>query len=384
MKLNSKILSMPPSGIRAMFNLAEKYDDVISFGLGDTAFDTPKNVIESVKKAFDSGYTHYVSAQGLPVFREAVAKKAREFNGIDCAADNVHVTFGAGAGLLLTFFTLLDPGDEVIIHSPCFPNYHQYICLPGAVPVVVDTYEKDGFRITAEALEAAITPKTRAILINSPCNPTGAILEREDLEQIAEIAKKHDIVIVSDEPYETILFDGRKHCSIASLPGMENHAITVNSHSKSYAMTGWRIGYIIAPVKVREQMSLLQESMGSSVTSAVQVAAAEALNGPQDVVWEMTRAYEKRRDVLVNGLNTIKGFSCAMPGGSFYAFPNITETGMKSEELAMMLLDKVQVVTIPGTAFGDAGEGYLRMVFAQEEDTIAAGVERIRSVFGSK
>jgi aminotransferase len=325
-----------------------------------------------------------VSAQGLPVFREAVAKKAKEFNGIDCTADNVHITFGAGAGLLLTFFTLLDPGDEVIIHSPCFPNYHQYICLPGAVPVVVDTYEKDGFRITAEALEAAITPKTRAILINSPCNPTGAILEREDLEQIAAIAKKHDIVIVSDEPYETILFDGRKHCSIASLPGMENHAITVNSHSKSYAMTGWRIGYIIAPVKVREQMSLLQESMGSSVTSAVQVAAAEALNGPQDVVWEMTRAYEKRRDVLVNGLNTIKGFSCAMPGGSFYAFPNITGTGMKSQELAMMLLDKVQVVTIPGTAFGDAGEGYLRMVFAQEEDTIAAGVERIRSVFGSK
>jgi len=330
MKLSSKILSMPPSGIRAMFAMAEKYSDVISFGLGDTAFDTPKNVIESVKKAFDDGYTHYVSCQGLPVFREAVAKKAREYNGIDCTADNVHIAFGAGAGLLLTFFTLLDPGDEVIIHSPCFPNYHQYISLTGAVPVVVDTYEKDQFRITAEALEAAITPKTRAILINSPCNPTGAILEREDLEKIAEVAKKHDIVIVSDEPYETILFDGKKHCSIASLPGMENHAITVNSHSKTYAMTGWRVGYVIAPVKVREQMTLLQEAMGSNVTSAVQVAAAEALNGPQDVVWEMTRAYEKRRDVLVNGLNTIKGFSCMMPGGSFYAFPNIKETGMKS------------------------------------------------------
>jgi aminotransferase len=384
MKVSNKILSMPPSGIRAMFAMAEKYDNVISFGLGDTAFPTPPNVIRAAQKALDDGYTHYVSCQGLQSFRQAVAKKSREFNEIDCTEDNVHIAFGAGAGLLLTFFTLLDPGDEVIVHAPCFPNYLQYIGMTGAVPVVVDTYEKDRFRVTPQALEAAITPRTRAILINSPCNPTGAILEREDLERIARVALDHDLVIVSDEPYETILFDGKKHCSIASLPGMRDHVITVNSLSKTYAMTGWRVGYIIAPVAVREQMTLLQEAMGSNVTSAVQVAAAEALNGPQDAVWEMSSAYEKRRNILVEGLNSIKGISCLLPGGSFYAFANIRETGMTSDALARMLLEKVQVVTTPGNAFGDCGEGYLRLVFAQEEATIKAGLERIRSLLGSK
>lgn len=368
---------MPASGIRAMFSLAEAYDNVISFGLGEPAFATPDNIVGAGCDALRGGYTKYVANAGIMELRKAVAEKVTRDNGIPVTADHIQITFGAGQALMLTMHAILDVGDEVIVPAPYFPNYLGYVHLAGGVPVIVDTYEENQFRVQVEDIRAAITDKTRAVIINSPCNPTGAVLTESDIKEIAQLAKEKNIIVISDEPYETILFDKRKNFSMGALPGMMDQVITINSFSKTYAMTGFRIGYIVAPVEMREQMTLLQESMGSSVTAAVQMAAIEALTGPQDSVTEMAQAYERRRNLLVDGLNRIPGISCIKPGGAFYAFPNIKALGLSSYETAHMLLEKVQVVTTPGSAFGNAGEGYLRLSFAADEESILEGLKRM-------
>lgn len=284
MKMSKSALAMPTSGIRAMTVLAAKYDNVLSFGLGEPDFATPQNVIDAACDALNHGYTKYVANQGIKPLLSAIAQKMRDFNGMDFVTeDNVHITFGAGQALLLTMATILDPGDEVIIPTPCFPNYFGYVHMMGGTSVIVETREENQFRVTAEDIKAKITPKTKAILINSPCNPTGAVLTEADIREIAKVALEHDLIVISDEPYEAIIYDGQKSFSMGSIPEMKDHVITVNSFSKSYAMTGWRIGYVVAPVEVRERMTLLQESMGSSVTAACQMAAAEALTRPAGI-----------------------------------------------------------------------------------------------------
>ena len=298
--------------------------------------------------------------------------------------DNIHVTFGAGQALLLTMETILEEGDEVIVPTPCFPNYFGYIHMAGGVSVIVETREENEFRVTAEDIKAKITPKTRAIIINSPCNPTGAVLTEADIREIAKVALENDLIVISDEPYEAIIYDGQKSFSIGSIPEMQDHVIIVNSFSKSYAMTGWRIGYVVAPANVRAQMTLLQESMGSSVTAVCQKAACEAILGPQDSVEKMKAEYENRRNILVEGLNQVRGFSCIKPGGAFYVFPNIKSFGVPSQELAVKILDQVQVLTTPGSAFGDAGEGHLRFSYASSEAAIREGIQRLKNLFGEK
>ena len=385
MKISEKALNMPTSGIRAMTVLAAKYDNVLSFGLGEPDFPTPDNIIDAGCDALRHGWTKYVSNQGIQPLLSALAQKMRDYNGMSYVTeDNIHVTFGAGQALLLTMETILEEGDEVIVPTPCFPNYFGYIHMAGGVSVIVETREENEFRVTAEDIKAKITPKTRAIIINSPCNPTGAVLTEADIREIAKVALENDLIVISDEPYEAIIYDGQKSFSIGSIPEMQDHVITVNSFSKSYAMTGWRIGYVVAPANVRAQMTLLQESMGSSVTAVCQKAACEAILGPQDSVEKMKAEYENRRNILVEGLNQVRGFSCIKPGGAFYVFPNIKSFGVPSQELAVKILDQVQVLTTPGSAFGDAGEGHLRFSYASSEAAIREGILRLKKLFGEK
>ena len=365
--------------------LASRYDNVVSFGLGEPDFPTPQNIIEAGCDALRTGWTKYVSNQGIPLLLSALAEKLRAYNGMaHVTEDNIHITFGAGQALLLTMETVLNPGDEVIIPTPCFPNYFGYVHMAGGTSVIVPTKEENGFRVTAADIEAKITSHTKAILINSPCNPTGAVLTEADIRAIAEVARAHNLIVISDEPYEAIIYDGQKSFSIGSIPGMEDLVITVNSFSKSYAMTGWRIGYVVAPEAVRERMTLLQESMGSSVTAMCQKAAVEAITSPQDTVDAMCREYEKRRNLLVEGLNQVQGFSCIKPGGAFYAFPNIKSFGIPSQELAVNILNEVQVLATPGSAFGESGEGYLRFSYASSEEAILEGIRRLKKMFGEK
>lgn len=384
-QISSRALSMPTSGIRAMTVLASKYDNVVSFGLGEPDFPTPQNIIDEGCHALQTGWTKYVANQGIQPLLSALAAKMREYNNMPyITEDNIHITFGAGQALLLSMETILEPEDEVIIPTPCFPNYFGYVHMAGGKSVVVPTKEENGFRVTAQEIKEKITSKTKAILINSPCNPTGSVLTEQDIREIAQVALEYNLTVISDEPYEAIIYDGQKSFSIASIPEMKDHVITVNSFSKSYAMTGWRIGYVVAPSAVRERMTLLQESMGSSVTAACQKAAAEAILGPQDSVEAMCREYEKRRNILVEGLNQVKGFSCITPGGAFYAFPNVKSFNMPSQELAVKILDEVQVLATPGSAFGDSGEGYLRFSYASSEEAIREGIRRLKKMFGEK
>lgn len=384
MRLSEKAKKLPISGIRAMFALAEKYDNAINLCIGEPGFDTPQNIIDAGCWALNHGYTKYVSSPGMSVLREAVAEKLNRENGFRVKPENVVITFGANQALFSALQVTLNPGDEVLVPNPCFANYFGYITMAQAVAVPVPTYEEDCFHVKAANLEKFITDRTKLIMINSPCNPTGSVTPREDLEEIAELAKEHDLIIVSDEPYEKILFDQNEHFSIATLPGMFERTITANSFSKTYAMTGWRIGYGVAEEETVKAMTRVLASSTSNVTAAVQLAAVEALRGSQTCVAEMNAEYLKRRDILVKGLNEIKGISCIVPEGAFYAFPNIKETGMTSQEAAIRLLEEAQVVTTPGSAFGPAGEGYLRFSFAASEEDIREALLRVKNFLGTK
>ncbi|MFP5527200.1 pyridoxal phosphate-dependent aminotransferase [Peptococcus simiae] len=384
MRLSDRLDRLPVSGIRKMFSLAEKYDDTINLCIGEPGFDTPSHIIEKGCWALQNGYTKYVANAGIMPLREALADKMNCDNGFNVKAENIMVNFGAGQALMETMQVILNPGDDILVPNPCFSNYFGYIALAGANAITVPTYEKDHFHIKAEILEKYITEKTKAIFINTPCNPTGAVTPLEDLEKIAELAKKYDLIIVSDEPYEKIIFDNNKHVSIGSLPGMFERTITVNSFSKTYAMTGWRLGYAVAPAEVIKAMIQVQGPLTANVTAAMQFGGIAALTESQSCVNEMVQEYLKRRNILVKGLNEIKGISCLMPEGAFYAFANIQDVGMSAKDVAIKLLDEVQVVTTPGDAFGPAGEGFLRFSFAASEDNIVAALERMKNCLGEK
>lgn len=384
MRLAERVSRLPASGIRKMFTLAEKYENTINLCIGEPGFSTPEHIIEANDKALKAGFTKYVANAGYMPLRKAIAEKMNRESGFDVKPENVIVTFGAGQSLMSLMQALLNEGDEILVPNPCFSNYMGYISLADAVPVMVPTYEEDKFHIKASVIEKYITKKSKVLIINTPCNPTGAVTPKEELEKIAELAKKYDLTVISDEPYEYLLFDDNQHVSIGSLPGMFERTATVNSFSKTYAMTGWRIGYTVAPEELIRAMTLLQGSLSANVTSAVQVAAIEAITGPQECVGEMVKQYKESRDLLIERLNRIKGFSCIMPEGAFYAFANIKETGMSSEELAIKMLDEVQVVVTPGVAFGPDGEGFIRFSFAASIENIKAALDRMEKYFGTK
>ena len=366
----------PASGIRKMFDLAAQYDNIINLTVGEPNFDTPVNVKEAAKKAIDAGYTHYSPNAGLPELREAVANKYQHYwDGY--TKENVIITVGALEALTLGLLALIDEGDEVIVQDPCFPNYYGQILIARGKAVPVPCYEENDYRIQAADIEKAITSKTKAIILNSPSNPLGSVLDKEDILAIAEVVKKHHLYVFSDEPYDKILYDGKEFFSIAQVPEIRDHVFVLNSLSKSFAMTGWRVGYMLADKSFIPTFAQIQEGMVSCVSTFSQIAAIEAINGPQDAVESMLADYTRRRDILIDGLNRIPGFTCKKSPGSFYAFANIKAFGKTSQEFAEELIKYARVVAVPGSAFGKMGEGYIRFVFANSDENLIEAVNRI-------
>ena len=373
--IDSRAKAMKASGI-----------DVINFGVGEPDFDTPENIKEAAYRAIRDGFTKYTPVGGIDPLKDAIIEKFRKDNTITYKREEIIVSCGAKHSLYNIAQALYGPGDEVIIPSPYWVSYPDQVLLNDAKPVFVKTYEADSFMVKPEALEACITRNTKALILNSPSNPTGMLYDRTTLEKIAELALKHNFYIVSDEIYEKLVYDDFTHISIASF-GEEVRAktVVVNGLSKSHAMTGWRLGYAAGPADVIKAMTNIQSQSTSNPTSITQKAAVEALNGPQDFITAMRSEFDRRRTFVVNELNTIAGMSCIMPNGAFYAFPNTSKLygarfGEKaissSTDLSLYLLEEAKVALVPGDALGD--DNYVRISYATSLEDIVKGLERIR------
>lgn len=374
-----------PSGVRVMFELAKKYEDSIQLTLGEPGFPTPDHIIEASVRWLKAGKTQYTPNAGILPLREAIARKLLRENGITCDPQkNLICTAGATQGMMLAMVALVNPGDEVILQGPNWPDYQGQIDMVNAKAVYAHVSEENDFKMTADVIEPLITEKTKLIIINSPSNPTGGVLDMDDLREIAELVKKYKVFVISDETYEQIVYDGFVQRSLATIPGLEDYVLTVNSLSKSFAMTGFRVGYICANETIIENLVKLHENMIASLPEPLQWAAIEALdNGAADVA-RMVEGYDKNRHLIVDGLNHINGFSCLCPRGAFYVFPNITEFGMSSEDTAKYIFEKTHVVTAPGSAFGPGGEGFLRLCYAGSYEKIQEALARMESAFGRK
>lgn len=378
--LSRKAQSIPASKIRKIFELALSHDDLINFSVGEPDFNTPENIVEVAVKKLRDGETRYTSSSGLPILKEAVSKWMNERKGIHTEPQQIVITQGAMEALFLTWKVLLNPGDEVIIGAPFFSNYEGQIIGNDGTLVCVPLKEENDFVINPDDLKRAITNKTKAILLNSPSNPLGSVIDRKTLEQIADIAKKYDLYVVTDEVYQDFIYeDDLEYISIASLPDMEERTIVVDSFSKSYAMTGWRIGMLAAPTEIAKLIVKQQESVATCVNAAFQYAAVEALTGSQKEKQRMLEAFKKRRDLLVAGINEIPGFSCRTPKGAFYLFVNIKESGFTSEELSRRLIEEAGVAVVPGSGFSEFGEGYIRMSYVVSESDIIEALKRMKS-----
>lgn len=378
MKKLSTLTELQPTAIRKMFDLALGMDNVVSFAMGEPDFDTPKHIIEAAKKAMDAGQTHYNPNAGIMPLREAISQKMKEFDHIEYdPKSEIMVTVGGMEAIYLTLTVLLNPGDEVLVTDPCYANYDGEIKMNGGIPVYVPVYEKDEFNLTEENLRKAITPKTKAILFNSPTNPTGAVAPQSVQEMIARVAIENDLYVIYDEVYKYLIYDDTPFFNLASINGMRERTIVVDSFSKSYAMTGWRVGYAVGPAAVIGNMPKLQENFCSCVNTPAQWAAVEALKGPQDACNYMNQQYLERRNLICEGLNRIDGLSCNTPKGAFYVFLNVKGTGLTSEEFAIRLLKEEHVVVSPGSGFGEMGEGYVRLSYATSTENIREGVKRM-------
>ncbi|MEA2086964.1 MAG: pyridoxal phosphate-dependent aminotransferase [Candidatus Caldatribacteriota bacterium] len=367
--------------IREIFDRAAKFQDVINLGIGDPDFDTDSTIIDRTFKLIkEKKSTHYTPVPGYQELREAIALKYREENKFEVNYEEIIVTHGAQQALMVAMFTLLNPGDEVLILDPYYPSYPSQIFLTGAIPVFIPTFEKNGFKVKRENIEKNITKKTKLLILNTPNNPTGAILEKEDLRAISKIAIKNDLIVTSDEAYETMVYDNKKHFCIANFTGMKERTITINSFSKRYAMTGWRIGYAVATKEIIRNMMKISGNNLSCPCSVSQQAAIVALKSSAAIIKRMGLEYEKRRNFVVAELNKIKGISCTKPEGAFYVFANIKETGRSSEQIYDELLMKGRVVVIPGSAFGKQGEGYIRIAYTLPIDKLKEALERMKRV----
>lgn len=385
MLVAERAISVPNSAIREFFNRAQGLEDVIDLTIGAPDFQTPQHIVKSSVEASLEGHHYYSPNAGIFSLRKAIADKLERDNGIKYDPNTeIDVTIGATEALGLLMMTLLNPGDEVILADPTWPNYITQILMADGVPVRVPTYEKDGFCLQVEAAEAAITERTKAILINTPNNPTGAVMDRKTVTGFVELAQKHGVYLISDEVYEKIIYDENEHFSPGSIPGTKEFVITVNSFSKTYAMCGWRVGYVAASKEVIAPLLKLQEGMGSCANTMAQMAAVTALNSPQDAVNHMVESYRTRRNLMVEGLNLIPGISAITPGGAFYLFVNVKGLGKSSQEIAMDLLQESGVMTVPGTGFGPAGEGYIRICYAKSETLLQQALERIHHTLNKK
>ena len=350
--------------------------DIVHLEIGEPDFDTPEHIIESAVKALQGGKTHYGPAAGLPDVRQTIADYIAKDRGIDVGADNVVVTPGGKPIMYYVMTALVDEGDEVIYPNPGFPIYESVINFLGAKPVPLKLDEARGFNFAVEDLASLVSERTKMVILNSPQNPTGGVLSAKDLDRIAELAVQKDFYVLSDEIYSRIIYDG-EHDSIAKRPGMLDRTIILDGHSKTFAMTGWRLGYGVMPVDLAEAVSRLQTNCTSCTATFTQIAGAKALNSPFDEVERMVEKFRERRDLLVDGLNDIPGISCLRPKGAFYVFPNISGLGRGSDDIENLLLEKYGVAALSGTAFGDYGEGYLRFSYANNTDAISTALERV-------
>lgn len=350
---------------------------IIHLELGEPDFATPAPIIAAATRAMENGWTKYGPSAGLPQLREAIAADVSRRRRISVTPDEVVVTPGAKPIIFFSILALVDPGDEVIYPNPGFPIYESMISFVGARPVPIPLREERDFSLDVEEVIARITPRTALIILNSPHNPTGGVMSAEDMQALAEAVCDRDVMILSDEIYSRIVFEG-EHLSIAQFPGMREKTIILDGFSKTFSMTGWRLGYGVMPVELARQVTKLQTNSTSCTTSFIQIAGVEALTGDQSPVEQMVAEFRRRRDVIVAGLNAIEGFSCRVPKGAFYVFPNITGTGWSSKKLADYLLETAGVACVAGTAFGAYGEGYIRFSFANSVENIKAAVERVR------
>lgn len=358
--------------------LEAKGKDIVHLEIGEPDFDTPSNVIEAGVQALKSGWTHYGPSAGLPELRKAIAEDVAKTRGIEVAPEEVVVVPGGKPIIFFTILALVDEGDEVLYPNPGFPIYESMINYVGGTPVPIHLREGLDFRMDIEEVKSKITDRTKLIIINSPQNPTGGVMTEQDVRDLAAAIGDRNIMVLSDEIYSRLVFEG-SHFSIASIPGWKERTIILDGFSKTYAMTGWRMGYGVMRADLAQIISRLQTNATSCTASFTQMAGVEALRGDQSSVDRMNEEFRKRRDIMVAGLNKIKGFSCRVPHGAFYVFPNITGTGWKSKKLADAILDEAGVAALSGTAFGEYGEGYLRFSVANSVENINKALERIDS-----
>src|SRR5829696_10095531 len=353
---------------------------IVYLQIGEPDFDTPENVREAAKAGLDAGLTHYPPYAGLPDLRAAIAADTTARRGFAVEPSNVFVTVGGKGVMVYAIMGLVDPGDEVIVPDPGYPIYDSITRFVGGTSVPIPIRMDNDFRLDVDELASLITPRTKLLVLNSPANPTGGVLTRGDIERIAELALRHDLVVMSDEIYGRILYDGAEHVSIASLPGMAERTITLDGFSKTYAMTGWRMGYAIVPESLVKTYSQLIINTISGVATFAQVGAVEALIGQQDDVDAMVVEFRARRDLIVDGLNAIPGIECRRPSGAFYVFPSIAGTGLSGADLAEKLLQEAGVCVLPGSAFGRYGDDHIRISYANSQENLTEALARIRTV----
>ena len=376
--------SVQPSLTRKLFNMAKQFDDVIDFTLGDPDVQPHQAIKDAGCAAIQAGHTRYSQNAGLLPLRQTISNYYKRAEGFEFNPNKeIIVTVGAMEGLYLSLLSLLNSGDEVIIPAPYYVNYVQMVYLCHAIPVIVDNPNADELSFNIKDVEEAITPKTKAIIINTPANPSAKLIPQEKIEALAAIAKKHDLVVISDEVYKCLIYDGKPFKSIIAIDGMRERTILINSLSKEFCMTGYRVGYVLAPEEVIATMTKLQENVCACVPLPSQYAAIEALSGNGDYSSHMVNTFRSRRDLLVKGIQEIEGLSCQVPEATFYLMVNISKTGMTSEQFAIELLKKAHVALVPGIAYGNSCDKFVRIAFTLEERRIEEGIRRIKSFMES-
>lgn len=377
--LSDKITTIKPSGIRKFFDLVSEMKDAISLGVGEPDFDTPWRIREEGIYTLEKGKTYYTSNSGLMDLRIEISRYLERRFGLNYDAEKeIIVTVGGSEGIDLAFRAMLNPGDEVIIPEPCYVSYVPCVTLADGVPVTVNLKEENDFKLTKEQLLSAITPRTKILVLAFPNNPTGAVMTKEELEEIAEVVKEKDIFVVSDEIYAELSYGNTRHCSIASIDGMKERTIVINGFSKAHAMTGWRLGYACGPEVIIKQMLKIHQFAIMCAPTNSQYAAVEALRECDDAVEEMRNEYDRRRRFMLSKLRGM-GLKVFEPYGAFYIFPNIAEFGLTSDEFATRFLTEEKVAVVPGTAFGDCGEGFLRMSYASSLSNLKTAMERLEN-----
>ena len=379
---SDKVKKLKPSGIRKFFDIASTMEDCISLGVGEPDFDTPWHITEEGIYSLEQGRTFYTSNQGLIELRKEISKWNKRKYNLNYSPDEVLVTVGGSEGIDVSLRGCINPGDEVIILEPSYVCYEPDVILAGGIVKKIYLKNENEFRLTPEELESAITDKTKIIIMNYPNNPTGAIMDKDDLEKIAKVIIKHDLLVISDEIYSELTYSG-KHYSIGALPGMKDRTITINGFSKAYSMTGWRLGYVMGPRVIVEQIQKIHQFVIMSAPTISQYAGIEALRNGDDDIEKMGKEYNKRRKYLLKEFDRL-GIPCFEPKGAFYIFPDIRKYGMTSEKFATDLLRKEHVVVVPGTAFGDSGEGFVRISYAYSLDALKEAIKRIEKYLLSR